>query len=181
MKKVLLSALAVFAFTFANAQEDSKGSSSDIKFGVKAGFSSTNFTGDADGGDARGGFYIGGLADIAISEKFHFQPELMYSTEGADQAGVDYLRLPLMAKYYVVEGLSLQAGPQIAFKIGAENDFVDEAVKSIDFGVGFGAGYELSNGLMFDVRYNLGLSNISEIPGADFGNVGLQIGLGYRF
>jgi hypothetical protein len=174
MKKVLLSALAVFAFTFANAQEDSKGSSSDIKFGVKAGFSSTNFTGDATT-DARGGFYIGGLADIAISEKFHFQPELMYSTEGADEFGVDYLRIPLMAKYYVIEGLSLQAGPQIAFKIGAENDFVDEAVKSIDFGVGFGAGYELSNGLMFDVRYNLGLSNISEIEGADLGNVGLQI------
>jgi hypothetical protein len=181
MKKVLLSAVAILAFGFANAQDDAKSTSSDMKFGVKAGYSSTNFTGDADGGDARGGFYIGGLVDFTVSEKFHVQPELMYSTEGADEAGVDYLRLPIMAKYYVAEGFSLQAGPEVAFKIAAEDDFVDEAVKSIDFGLGFGAGYELASGLMFDARYNLGLSNISDIDGFDFGNAGFQIGLGYRF
>ncbi len=180
MKKVLLSAVALLAFGFANAQ-DSKGGSTDMKFGVKAGYSSTNFTGDADGGDARGGFYIGGLVDFAVSEKFHVQPKLMYSTEGADEAGVDYLRIPVMAKYYVAEGFSLQAGPEIAFKIAAEDDITDEFTKSMDFGLGFGAGYELASGLMFDARYNLGLSNISDIDGADFGNAGIQIGLGYRF
>lgn len=174
MKKVLFAAIAVMAFGVSNAQE--------MKFGVKAGYSSTNFTGDADGGDARGGFYVGGLVDFTVSEKFHVQPELMYSTEGAsDDAGIDYLRLPIMAKYYVMEGLSLQAGPEIAFKIAAQEDLVDEATKSLDFGLGFGAGYELSNGLMFDARYNLGLANISDVDGFDFGNAGLQIGLGYRF
>jgi opacity protein-like surface antigen len=122
------------------------------------------------------------LVDFTVSEKFHVQPELMYSTEGAsDDAGIDYLRLPIMAKYYVMEGLSLQAGPEIAFKIAAQEDLVDEATKSLDFGLGFGAGYELSNGLMFDARYNLGLANISDVDGFDFGNAGLQIGLGYRF
>lgn len=181
MKKVLLSAVAILAFGFANAQDDAKKGSSDMKFGVKAGYSSTNFTGDADT-DPRGGFYIGGLVDFTVSEKFHVQPELMYSTEGAsDDAGIDYLRLPIMAKYYVMEGLSLQAGPEIAFKIAAQEDLLDEATKSLDFGLGFGAGYELSNGLMFDARYNLGLANISDVDGFDFGNAGLQIGLGYRF
>ena len=181
MKKVLFSAVALLAFGFANAQ-DSKGGSTDMKFGVKAGYSSTNFTGDADGGDARGGFYIGGLVDFAVSEKFHVQPELMYSTEGAaDDLGVDYLRIPVMAKYYVAEGFSLQAGPEIAFKIAAEDDITDEFTKSMDFGLGFGAGYELASGLMFDARYNLGLSNISDVDGVDFGNAGFQIGLGYRF
>ena len=182
MKKVLLSAVAILAFGFANAQDDAKSTSSDMKFGVKAGYSSTNLTGDADGLDARGGFYIGGLVDFAVSEKFHVQPELMYSTEGAgEDAGIDYLRLPIMAKYYVMEGLSLQAGPEIAFKIATQEDFVDEATKSMDFGLGFGAGYELASGLMFDARYNLGLSNIADYDGGDIKNTGFQIGLGYRF
>lgn len=180
MKKIILTMAAVFAVSFANAQ-DKKGGSSDMKFGVKAGYLSSNFTGDFDGGDARSSFYIGGLVDFAVSEKFHVQPELLYSVEGADEDSMTFLRLPIMAKYYVMEGLSLQAGPEIAFKIAAQEDLVDEATKSLDFGLGFGAGYELSNGLMFDARYNLGLANISDVDGFDFGNAGLQIGLGYRF
>lgn len=173
MKKVLFAAIAVMAFGVSNAQE--------IKFGVKAGLNNTNFTGDADT-DAKSSFYIGGLADFTVSEKFHVQPELMYSSEGADDDfGISYLRLPIMAKYYVMEGLSLQAGPELAFKVATEEDVVDELTKSLDFGLGFGAGYELESGLMFDARYNLGLSNISDVDGVDFGNAGFQIGLGYRF
>lgn len=90
-----------------------------------------------------------------------------------------------MAKYYIMEGLSLQAGPELAFKVGAEDDFTDEAIKSMDFGLGIGAGYELPMGLMFDVRYNLGLSNIAEEDvfgdGVEIKNTGIQLGLGYRF
>jgi hypothetical protein len=173
MKKIILSAIAVMAFGFANAQ--------GVKFGVKGGLNNTNWTKDADT-DAKTSFYIGGLVDLSVSEKFHIQPELLYSNEGADDdLGVSYLRVPVMAKYYVAEGFSLQAGPEVAFKIGTEEDEVDEFTKSIDFGLGFGAGYELTNGLFFDARYNLGLSNISDFDGVEFGNSGLQVGLGYRF
>ncbi|OOV18530.1 porin family protein [Flavobacterium sp. LM4] len=172
MKKIILSAIAVMAFGFANAQ--------GTKFGVKAGVNLTNFTGDADT-DAKTSFYVGGLADFSISEKFHIQPELLYSVEGADDdLSISYLRVPVMAKYYVVQGLSLQAGPQLAVKVGADDE-VDEVTKSIDFALGFGAGYELTNGLFFDARYNLGLANISDADGFDLGNTGLQVGLGYRF
>jgi hypothetical protein len=172
MKKIILSILAVAAFGTANAQ--------DIKFGVKAGANFSNFTGDFDGGDGRTGFYVGGLADFTISEKFHVQPELLYSMEGAKDAEMDFLRIPIMAKYYVMDGLNLQAGPVLGFKIGAE-EFVDEATKSLDYGLGLGAGYELEKGLFFDVRYNLGLANISDLDGVDGGVSTFQVGLGYRF
>ena len=171
MKKVLFAAIAVMASGASNAQ--------DMKFGVKAGLNNTNFTGDADS-DSQTSFYIGGLVDFTMSDKFHVQPELMYSSEGADEAAISYLRLPVMAKYYVMDGLSLQAGPELAFKIGAD-ETVDEGTKSLDFGLGFGAGYELKSGLFFDARYNYGLANISDVDGFDVGNAGLQFGLGYRF
>lgn len=176
MKKIILSILAVAAFGTANAQE--------IKFGVKAGANFSNFTGDAET-DGRTGFYVGGLVDIGISDKFHVQPELLYSMEGADSDGVDlgvnYLRVPIMAKYYLTEALNLQAGPSVAFKIGTVEEDFDDAVKSIDFGLGLGAAYELPIGLFFDVRYNLGLANISETDAVDVKNTNFQVGLGYRF
>lgn len=178
MKKIVLSALAIFAFGFANAQ-DSEG----MKFGVKAGLNMSNITGDYDA-DGKTGFFVGGLVDFAVGENFHVQPELQYSSEGADDADISYLRIPIMAKYYVMEGLNLQAGPSIAFKVGADEG-LDENTKSLDFGLGIGAGYELPMGVMFDVRYTLGLSDISDGDAADAGieakTTMFQIGVGYRF
>ncbi len=172
MKKLILSLLAIAAFGTANAQ--------DMKFGVKAGANFSNFTGDADEGDGRTGFYIGGLVDFAVSEKFHVQPEVLYSMEGAKDAELDFIRIPIMAKYYVMEGLNLQAGPMIAFKIGGE-EVTDEITKSLDYGLGFGAAYELPIGVFFDLRYNLGLANISDLDIIDAGTTAFQVGLGYRF
>lgn len=171
MKKIILSILAVAAFGTANAQE--------IKFGVKAGANFSNFTGDADL-DGRTGFYVGGLVDIGISEKFHVQPELLYSMEGAKDAELDFVRIPIMAKFYLMEGLNIQAGPVLGFKVGGE-EFVDEATKSLDYGLGFGAAYELPIGVFFDARYNLGVANISDGDGFDLGTSAFQVGLGYRF
>lgn len=171
MKKIILTIMAFAAFGTANAQ--------DIKFGVKAGANFSNFTGDADV-DGRTGFYIGGLADFAVSEKFHVQPEVLYSMEGGKDAELDFIRIPIMAKYYVMDGLNLQAGPMIAFKMGGD-DLTDEITKSLDYGLGFGAAYELPIGVFFDLRYNLGLSNISDVDGFDVGTTAFQVGLGYRF
>lgn len=177
MKKVLLTMAAVFAFSFANAQD--KGGSSDMKFGVKAGYINSNFTGDFEG-DATSSFYIGGLVDFSISEKFHVQPELLYSMEGAKDAAVNFIRIPVMAKYYVMEGLNLQAGPQFGFVAGG--DEIKEGLKSLDYGLGIGAGYELESGLFFDARYNMGLADLNDtdLP-AKINTTSFQIGLGYRF
>jgi len=171
MKKILLSILAVVAFGTASAQ--------DMKFGVKAGANFSNFTGDVDS-DGLTSFYIGGLVDFAVSEKFHVQPELLYSMEGAKDAEISFLRIPIMAKYYIAEGFNLQAGPSIGFKVSADEG-LDELTKSMDFGLGLGAGYELSGGLFFDARYNLGLSNISDVDPIEVKTTNFQVGLGYRF
>ena len=180
MKKIILTVAAVFVLTFAHAQDKKKStSSSDMKFGVKAGYVNSNFTGDVSGFTSNGGFYIGGLVDFALDEKFHVQPELLYSIEGAKDYKVNYLRIPIMAKYYIAEGFNLQAGPELAFKAGGDAT-INDGIKSMDYGLGFGAGYELTNGLMFDARYNLGLANISNV-GGNVKNVSFQIGLGYRF
>ena len=57
-------------------------------------------------------------------------------------------------------------------------------MNSIVFGLDFGLGYKLENGLNFSARYNLGLSNIREITNDyDFSlkNDVISLGVGYFF
>lgn len=188
MKKIILTAAAVFAFGFANAQ--------DVKFGAKVALNVSNISGD-DTGDLKSliGGQFGGFAEIGISDKFAIQPELMYSMQGAKYDGgktnLSYLNVPVMAKYFVAEGFSLEAGPQIGFLLSAKDkedgeDSVDmkDELESIDFGVNFGAGYDFTENLSAGLRYNLGLTNIvKNVPGEDFkitNNV-FSVSLGYKF
>jgi len=176
MKKLFLTAIAVVALTTVNAQ--------DIAFGVKAGinFANINVSDSDENLDGITSFHFGGTVEFSISETFSIQPELLYSAQGASseveldegfgkaklKLNLDYLNLPIMAKYYVAEGLSLEAGPQIGFLVKAEAGVEDVSVdikddfKSIDFGFNFGAGYKLESGLNFAARYNLGLTDISD-------------------
>ncbi len=163
---------------------------SDLKFGVKAGVNFSNFTGDDVESDGGTGFYVGGLLDLPVGASFHIQPEVLYSMEGGDGSSLSFLRIPIMAKYYVTESINVQAGPSLGFKVAAEDDFTDEITKSMDVGLGFGLAYEMYSGLFLDLRYTLGLTNIGDEQGLqDWGGTGneeikttnFQIGLGYRF
>jgi hypothetical protein len=172
MKKLLFfTAIILFGFTYVSAQ--------DVDFGAKAGVNFATITGDdVDSFSSRTAFHLGFVAEIGITEKFSFQPELLYSAQGSDYSDdffegtvkVDYLNLPLMAKFYVAEGFSLEAGPQVGFLLsakdvyeGGEDDWSD-ITKGIDFGLNLGVGYKLESGLNFGARYNIGLSDVNDDP-----------------
>lgn len=195
MKKLFLVAvIAVFSSTVANAQE--------VKFGAKAGVNVATLTGkSADDAKSLSSFHVGAVAELGLSDKFAIQPELVYSIQGASQdiSGsnfkneLSYLNVPIMAKYFVAEGFSVELGPQIGFlmsaKVKANGNSLDvkENFKGIDFGLGLGAGYRLDNGLNFGARYNIGLSNIADtskstIPNdTELKNGVFQISVGYFF
>ena len=184
MKKLLLTAAAVFAFGFANAQE--------TKFGVKAGINLSNWGGDVEGTDSKVGLLVGGFAEIKLSDKFAVQPELLYSGMGAKDGDVslnlNYLAVPVMAKYFVAEKFSLEAGPQIGFlmsakaKLDGESEDIKDAFKSTDFGFNLGAGYDFTENISAGLRYNMGLSNILEGSGDFKGtNNAFSLAVAYKF
>lgn len=194
MKKVLL-LIAIVAVGFtANAQE--------VNFGAKAGLNIANISGEGiENNDVRTSFHLGGVVEFEISDKFSVQPELVYSAQGAKTKfkgidatmALDYLNVPIMAKYYIAEGFSLELGPQVGFLMSAkmkaevdgqsiEVDIKDEfEMKSVDFGLNFGAGYKLASGLSFSARYNLGLSKVSDIDDSTGKNGVFQVSIGYMF
>lgn len=134
MKKIILTVAAICAVSFANAQ--------DIKFGVKAGLNISNVTGDYQNEfDAKSliGLQIGGFAEIGISDKLAFQPELLYSMQGAktefsesfegfsasgeSTLKLNYLNVPLLLKYKLADKFSILAGPQVGLLMSAEQEF----------------------------------------------------------
>lgn len=166
----------------------------NVQFGVKAGMNISNLSGDADGLDSRTSIQFGLAAEISISEQFSVQPELIYSTQGAEdkeydeKLKLDYINVPLIAKYYVIKGLSIEAGPQIGFLISAKSEFdgededIKDGLNGIDFGIDLGLGYKLDNGINFGARYNLGLSDIEdEFDDYKVHNSVFQISVGYWF
>lgn len=189
MIKSLLSVLAICAFSFSNAQ-------GNINFGAKAGLNLVNLVGDLEGAESKAGFHFGGMAEISINDKFSVQPELLFSTQGADaefgedEINLSYISLPIMAKYHVTEALSLEVGPQIGFLVNAEQKVEGETfdideTNDVDFGLNFGLGYKLASGLNFSARYNLGLSNAFDNDAFDedinVKNSVFQFSIGYFF
>jgi len=145
---------------------------------------------------AKTSFHVGAIAEITISDVFSVQPEILYSAQGAKadegdgELSLDYLNLPIMGKYYVGEGFSIEAGPQVGLLMSAELDDGDNSIdvkdetSGIDFGFNLGLGYKMDSGLNFGARYNLGLSNIWDFEGSDdFKNQNnvIQVSVGYMF
>lgn len=168
MKKVLLTVAAIFAFGFANAQ--------DTKFGVKAGvdlatvkvktpevsiagtvvFPATTTTGSETG------FYVGGFATIGLSDKFAFQPELMFVAI----KDFNFLSAPLMAKYSFTEEFHAMAGPSLNYLLDAEED-------QFKVNVDFGASYDVTDNIDVNAKYSLGMGDVALS--------GIFIGAGYKF
>jgi opacity protein-like surface antigen len=188
MKKVMLTAVAVMAFGLSNAQ--------DVKFGAKAGLNMSNFGGDAEGTDMKVGFQVGGFAEIKISDKFAVQPELLFTNLGAKEDfmgttvtnNLNYIAIPVMAKYFVAEKFSIEAGPQIGFlmsaKAEAEGESVDikDALNSTDFGLNLGFGYDFTENIGVGLRYTAGVSNILKDSGdSKVNNSNIALAVGYKF
>ena len=181
-KNFLVAAIAVLGFSNVSAQK--------IKFGAKGGFNLASVSGkNTTGKEVVTSFNLGVLSEIPVTTKFSFQPELMYSGQGYsfnDQTiALSYLNLPLMGKYYVAKGLSVEVGPQIGFLFSAKNEDINvkDSFKKLDFGVNFGLGYKFDNGLNFGARYNMGLTDINNVknPVGTIKNSVFQFSVGYFF
>lgn len=196
MKKVFTIAALIAISINANAQQE-------VKFGPKAGLNFATVS-NIDNSKMLTGFYVGAVAEIKFNDKFSVQPELMYSAQGVKQnfsdtfMGVtvsynntlklDYINIPILAKYYVADGFSVEAGPQFGFLVKAESKSEGEkfdmkdSTKSFDFGIGAGVAYDLANGFFANARYNFGLTDVAKDNEGDAAKNGvIQVGVGYKF
>ncbi|PZX18607.1 outer membrane protein with beta-barrel domain [Breznakibacter xylanolyticus] len=194
-------------FVFAAAAMMTTGVFAQVSFGVKAGLNLSKYTvefGDeSETSDNRISAAFGGFMNYQLSDKFSIQPELLISMEGGKEESsvegfdikstskITFLNIPVMAKANIANGLYLEAGPQLGFKLSAKNEMEAagqskeediEDMKSMNFALGIGAGYEMENGLGIGLRYNLGLSNLYDGEGDGTYKINtINIGVSYKF
>ena len=109
-----------------------------------------------------------------LNNWFGLSAAVMYSQQGAKAKNYDvkvnteYINIPVMAKFYVTKGLSLNVGLQPGFmtKAKAKGDGRTIDVKSncnkVDFSIPMSIAYEFENGLSFEARYATGLTNVGK-------------------
>lgn len=208
MKKILFTTVAIMALGLMNAQE--------VKYGAKVGLNLSNVTGDIEDTKNKTGLLIGGYAEIKVTDKFSVQPEISYSAQGtkaedsySDMYGsitidltqkLNYLNVPVMAKYYVDKKFYLEAGPQIGFLLSAEQKAVAKGIyygesvyetetvdnksslNSTDFGINIGLGFNFTDKIGANLRYTSGLSDIDkEDNNSEIYNSNIGISISYNF
>ena len=209
MKRTILgtAVLGLALFGFA----DDAAAQRPFRVGVIGGYNMASLDGDGvDDADSRSGFDIGGLVQIPMGDMITIQPEVHYSQRGAsfEEEGVgseialDYIHVPVLFKAGVplAEGFDFDflVGPSFAFEMGCEiepeegdsvecDDTEGFERKSMSMGIIGGGSFAWAAGpgdLLVDVRYDWGLSNISDSEDDDAGdvkNTAFQFLIGYAF
>lgn len=200
MKKTILILATIFGFGIAGASAQTN--SNDIQLGVRGGVNFANIASNEDIGsyDSRTNFYAGLVAELPLQERFSLQGEVFYSGQGFEQKmelmnqeykykyKADYIQVPLLAKFYIVEGLSVSAGPQFGFKVNEKISLSDSSsslendassLKTFDFQGTGGLEYKFDNGLAIQGRYTYGFSDL--VKDNNIHTSVFSVGLGYMF
>lgn len=193
-----------------------------VSVGVKAGGALVNNTYEGiglfnEGSNSIKPSYLAGLfASMPLSEDFGFQLEVLYSNKGfrvdeiqfARHHNLHYLNVPIMLQYRVLDKLTVELGPEIGYLMDATTnrsytislsgspsyeEQLLSSYKDLDVALNIGVGYSFSDRWLINLRYNLGLYDISEdftvsvfsqeepvlISGSTY-NRSLQLSVGYR-
>ncbi|WP_196890472.1 porin family protein [Aureivirga marina] len=184
-----------------HAQKDEQ--TKKVTWGIKAGLDFATFSGNITNADlsTRISFHVGTMAEIKISDNFSLQPEFLYTSKGSRNGDntdngivLEYLELPIIAKYYVAKNFSLEAGPGIGFAylatLGGSDPVISSEINRWDFGLNFGTSYKINGKFHVGMRYYLGLTNVNSsdgsktiptLPSDDFKNRTFLISIGYFF
>ena len=168
MKKIMMIAAMMVATVAAKAQFEPGTFTLQPKVGV------TLATISSDNTKFKFGMAAGIEGQYQLNNWFGLSAAVMYSQQGFKAKDIDlkgnleYINIPVMAKFYVTKGLSLNVGLQPGFmtkakaKIsGRDRDFKDECNK-VDFSIPMSIAYEFENGLTFEARYTTGLTNVGK-------------------
>ncbi|MFD2512688.1 porin family protein [Pontibacter locisalis] len=191
-KIIILFVLAIVTTVSAQAQMQTP------RFGIRAGANYSGFSGDnADNLDRMFGFHAGITSQFMLSSDdfFAIQPELLFSTKGAESKDdntkwkISYIDVPVLARINAGP-LYFEGGPQASFRVGGDievggNNIVDDLDMFKRTSFGYAAGVGLAStplGLSLGVRYNGDFTKLYEEDNvSDARNSVFMLTLGYTF
>jgi hypothetical protein len=163
MRKLLIASVLVLAPAFLFAQ--------GVGIGIKAGANFANLATDNFSTSSITSYHVGAYVNIKFSEKWGVTPEVLWSAQGAElddvELNTDYVTVPIMLRWRIIDLISLEAGPQFNFLTSAKYDDIDvkDDLKSNTTSVAVGALVHLPIGFNGGVRYIVGVSDLSDSDG----------------
>ncbi|MBQ7471748.1 MAG: PorT family protein [Prevotella sp.] len=183
MKKLLVVAAILFGAVTANAQNEV----GQISIAPTIGLNYAKITMDKQ--KFAPFFEVGANAEYGLMEKLGLSAGVFYSLQGSKDDGhgdiktkTAYINVPILANYYVWNGLAVKAGIQPGYLISAKRDGTDvkDYAKKFDLGIPVGVSYEISN-VVVDLRYVFGVTNVTKKPYDEGKNQVIQLTAGYKF
>lgn len=187
MKKivVLLMLLLSFGLTSARAQ-------SGLYFGPKIGMNLSSIH-QLSNASTRLRMNFGAFVGYQVSDVVAVQVEALYSLQGATikddvatKLSYDYLKVPIMAKLFLIGGLNVEAGVSFDLLISARisdvhNDQALKGINSFNMSIPIGVGILLWDRLDLGLRYDLSLIKNNSPGSVNASNGNLSINVGFRF
>ena len=183
----LLRILCIFLITLNSFGQSSK-KDEGIKLGFKGGLNISNFlSSDIEDQSYRTSFHVGFLSEIMLSEKVSFQPELLYTTQGASyetaladyKNELGYIVIPAMLQIHLSKSITLDMGPQVGFLLNEKNNFDVQKSNTFDASANAGLGLKITNSIFAQARYCVGLTELK--PNSEIKNNVVQLSLGILF
>lgn len=194
MKKSII--LFLFSSLLLSAQQNGG------SIGVKGGLNLSTITGKNDFDfAAKLAYHLGFMFESTVSESVSLQPEILFSSQGANEQSsyedlefrLNYVNVPILIKYYVSEGFSIDGGAQLGVLVAAKQSYhsskdidIKTNFSDTDYGLLIGTSYKFINKINLSARYNFGLKDISNSNYSFFNNGNIkngvfQLSLGYYF
>lgn len=194
-KRTLYAAVVtgLLAFTGVQAQEKT------AAFGFKGGLNLSNFyTDSVDDKDVLTGFNAGLYAKLPITNSIAIQPEINFTTKGSEvltnntstKLNLNYIEVPVLLVANLTENFNIHVGPYAAYMVSSKGSFesnfgsITQTFDTDDFnkfdaGISAGVGIDL-DAVNFGVRYNYGLTKISDNNNFDAKNSVFNAYIGLR-
>ena len=180
MKKIVQRCLVVLFFIQMSYAQS-------VQFGIKAGANYANVTGSKINTNAIINYHAGIVAKIGLTKGLSFQPELLYTTQGASyetaladyKYELGYIVVPAMLQIHLSKSITLDMGPQVGFLLNEKNNFDVQKSNTFDASANAGLGLKITNSIFAQARYCVGLTKLQ--PNSDIKNNVVQLSLGILF
>lgn len=212
MKPIYVTLISLFtlSITTLNAQQEY------FEYGFKGGVNLSNVTGDGTSSyETKTSMNIGGYGLYKILPKLGIQAELLYSEQGFSNEfdrgfgtpvevnqilKMQYINLPVLASYNIIENLWVEGGMQVGYLVNAETEeetttsgttgeliseteTIDQTsnYESIDTALAGGLRYKLNRNFMIQARYIQSINDINKnLEGNQYHSV-FSFSVGYVF
>ena len=208
MAKRLHPLLLLLFFINLSAQNDLlKKISDDLDYGVKFGLSASRLASGDNNFDVRASFLAGFTAEYPITKKYNLKLEALYLRQGESnrndlpQQGLiennlklDYLNIPILVSYPILENLRVESGLGMSFLLRAQKEIITQNMqdfskdssnlRKFDLNFNLGLYYPTTWNFVLGLRYSRGLIDVTKndnvLDSSAFNSI-FQLSLEYRF